>query len=123
MKKKLNEEAVMSELREGSLHFRRPPEEPHRSETPVATAASGQGAEPAQGVPLPVERPYGRTTVRTVQRVLKRHPFEFYQDQLDALKRISLSDQMAGGKGNMSEMVREAIDEYLAKRNGHQREE
>ena len=129
MKKKLNEEAVMSELREGSLHFRRPPEEPpaagepDRSETPVATAASGQGAEQAQGGPLPAERPYGRTAVRPVQRVLKRHPFEFYQDQLDALKRISLSDQMAGGKGNMSEMVREAIDEYLAKRNGHQREE
>ena len=135
MKKKLNEEAVISELREGSLHFRRPAEEPpvapapERGETsapartPASTATSDETAEQEREMPSPDARPSVRTTVRPVQRVLKRHPFEFYQDQLDALKRISLSDQMAGGKGNMSEMVREAIDEYLAKRNGHPRKE
>ena len=115
MKKKLDETAVINELREGSLHFRRPdeeaaaPPEPEREQpAPVAVAA-----------PAALEAPPSvRTVVRTAQRTLKRHPFEFYKDQLDALKQLSLTEQMAGGRGNMSEMEREAVDEYLAKRNG-----
>jgi hypothetical protein len=57
-----------------------------------------------------------RTSVRPPERVKKRYPFEFYKDQLDAIKQLSLEDQVAGGRGNMSEMVREAIDDYIAKR-------
>ncbi len=118
MKKKLDEAAITNELRE-SLHFQRPR---------APDAAPEQDREALEGVPAAsaavatptrmatVERPSVRPSVRVEQRVLKRHPFEFYHDQLDALKQLSLTDQIAGGRGNMSEMVREALDAYLAKR-------
>ncbi len=59
-------------------------------------------------------RPYGRTPKK--QRSITRYAFEFYQDQLDLLRHISLEEKMMGEKGSMSEMVREALDDYLAKR-------
>jgi hypothetical protein len=61
----------------------------------------------------PSVRAYARTGVR---RQLTRYAFEFYQDQVEDLRRISLEDKIQGGKGSMSEMVREAIDKYLAQK-------
>ena len=59
-------------------------------------------------------RPAGTTP--TVKRKIKpRHPFDIYEDQDEELRKLSLEDQMRGGKGSMSAMVREAIDDYLAK--------
>jgi len=51
-----------------------------------------------------------------VRRQLTRYAFEFFQDQVEELRRISLEDKMQGEKGSMSEMVREAIDAYLAQK-------
>lgn len=120
MKKKLDEAAIANELRGGSLHFQRPAED-----APAATAQQGgatvpvQESKPTAPAPLPNppadDGPYGRTAVRTLRRTLKRHPFEFYKDQLDQLKQIALTEELAGGRGNMSEMVRAAVDEWLAK--------
>ena len=59
----------------------------------------------------PSVRSYARTPVR---RQLTRYAFEFYQDQVEELRRLSLEGKMQGEKGSMSEMVREAIDKYLA---------
>jgi len=60
------------------------------------------------------ESPSVRTHARTpVRRQLTRYAFEFYQDQVEELRRLSLEEKMQGGKGSMSEMVREAIDAYL----------
>ena len=111
-KKKLDEAAITNELRE-SLHFQRP-QEPEAALEQDSEAAEGAAATPTSVATT--ERPSVRTSVRVEQRILKRHPFEFYRDQLDALKQLSLTDQMAGGRGNMSEMVREALDAYLAQR-------
>lgn len=61
----------------------------------------------------PSERPYVRTPAR---RTITRYAFEFFADQLDELKQISLQEKMLGKKGSMSEMVRKAIDVYLQKR-------
>ena len=61
----------------------------------------------------PVPRPTDRSTGR---RMPLRRGFEFYEDQLASLKQISLQEQLAGKSGNMSQMVREAIDDYLKKR-------
>jgi hypothetical protein len=74
--------------------------------------------EPASS---PTGRPTGEPVVRrtgrpTGRRVPVRRGFEFYEDQLMALKRLSLEEQMDGESGNMSQMVREALDDYLAKR-------
>src|SRR5579859_6976796 len=49
------------------------------------------------------------------RKIKSRHPFDIYEDQVEELKRLSLEDRMRGGSGSMSAMVREAIDDYIAK--------
>lgn len=56
-----------------------------------------------------------RTPVR-IKRTITRYAFEFFQDQIETLKSFSLEEQMRGEKGSMSQMVREAVDAYIAKR-------
>jgi len=38
-----------------------------------------------------------------------------YEDQVEELQKLALEDRMRGGAGSMSAMVREALDDYLAK--------
>jgi hypothetical protein len=61
------------------------------------------------------ERPSVRPSER-IKRTLTRYSFEFFQDQIERLKKLSLEEQIRGEKGNMSKMVREALDTYIAKR-------
>ena len=49
------------------------------------------------------------------RKIKSRHPFDIYEDQVEELKKLSLEDRMRGGAGSMSAMVREAIDDYIAK--------
>lgn len=86
------------------------PDAPKRPE-PVATHA---GDTPATATPVPPVRgvPPGQQ-----KRVMKqRQPFDIYQDQYDALKRIALEERMQGGVGSMSAMVRDAIDRIIAEK-------
>jgi hypothetical protein len=54
--------------------------------------------------------------VPTGRRKIKpRHAFDIYEDQAEALQKLSLEDRMRGGAGSQSAMVREAIDDYIAK--------
>jgi metal-responsive CopG/Arc/MetJ family transcriptional regulator len=39
-----------------------------------------------------------------------------YSDQIETIRQLAFEEQMRGGKMNMSEMVREALDDYIAKR-------
>jgi hypothetical protein len=97
-KKALPVDVVMDDLA-GSPFFKRRPE-------PIS---SPTGRPPGEPVARRNDRPTGR-------RVPVRRGFEFYEDQLMALKKLSLEEQMDGQSGNMSQMVREALDDYLAKR-------
>ncbi len=63
----------------------------------------------------PSDLPPVRTPVR-VRRTITRYAFEFFQDQLQQLKKFSLEEQLLGEKGSMSQMVREALDAYISKR-------
>lgn len=78
-------------------------------------AARGQGtgrqASQAAGksAGLPRRRPRHRRIVR--------HGFELYQDQVDLLRQLSLEAKLTGDDLSMSEMVREAIDEYVTHKN------
>ena len=66
----------------------------------------GLPGRPGRDVPL----------ILTGRRKIKsRHAFDIYEDQVEELQRLSLEDRMHGGVGSMSAMVREAIDEYIAK--------
>jgi len=72
-----------------------------------------------RGASVPPDvRPYGRFPG---QRVTTRYPFEFFQDQIESLRRFSLEEKMRGEKGSMSQMAREAFDMYIAKRLGEER--
>lgn len=117
MRKRLNTEAIRNEL-EGSVFFPTPPKENQNQQQiqkplpPHENTNEQQKATENITVRTP-ERSYARTPVR---RQPTRYAFEFFQDQIEELRRISLEEKMLGGKGNMSEMVREAIDEYLARK-------
>lgn len=67
---------------------------------------SGREGRPGRDV-LPV--PTGKRKIKS------RHAFDIYEDQVEVLQKLSLEDRMRGGAGSMSAMVREAIDEYIAK--------
>ena len=98
-----------------------PAEQPtNRTEQRGVTEKAQQ--EPAyRSVDVPTSRSIDETTNRpddvpTGRREFIRRGFEWYADQLRALKKLSLQEQMEDKPGNMSQMVREALDEYLKKR-------
>ena len=105
---------------------------PHAAER-VGVSASRQAAtdvQEARPTTRPVARPLGASTERPSvvapgrpldRRAIARKSFEVFQDQFDTLKRLALEDQLHGGKGNMSEMVREALDRFIAEQQ-HQTE-
>ena len=88
-------------------------------------AESASFTQPSVQLPdtRPAARPAASSPARTTEdasatpadrRVITRKSFELFQDQFDTLKRLSLEDQLQGGKGSMSEMVREALDRFIA---------
>ena len=99
--------------------------EPRAAER-VRSAASQQlsaHVQEAQPPARPVDRPPAAATERSSavapgrpldRQAIARKSFEVFQDQFDTLKRLALEDQLQGGKGNMSEMVREALDRFIA---------
>lgn len=52
------------------------------------------------------------------RRQIKRASFEMYEDQVVKLRRIMHEDQLNGIRNDTSKMVRQAVDEFLAKRGG-----
>jgi hypothetical protein len=67
------------------------------------------------------ERKNERTEIRTeertgqlpIKRLSRRYSFEFYDDQITALKRLKHDAEMRGEKVSLSDMARQALDEYL----------
>ena len=80
---------------------------------PAIQARGSRGERKEEAPPAPV-RSYGRTSVRKKTR----WPFEIYQDQLDDFQQLSLEAKVRGERGSMSEMIREALDDYLRKVKG-----
>jgi hypothetical protein len=96
-------------------------EKPQRP-SPQAPLSSEQGNPKDESSPQslsdrPTARPQDEPTGRPDnKRILVRRGFEWYEDQLNALKRLSIQEQLEGKQGSMSAMVREALDDYLKKR-------
>lgn len=135
MSKKLNEDLMKSEL-SGSAFFQRPeiPSVADKKGTSISKNVEVVAALPTskpspvtQKAPTPTRTveptnqptvartdafTYGRTDGR---RTITRYAFEFFQDQIETLKRLSLEQQLRGEKGSMSEMVREAMDAYISR--------
>lgn len=133
MKKQLNLDVIQSELRGGSAFFpgykKQTPAEPQEQQNGpaadlVAKAVPARETEKQasiQGVPPPVPRTVPRTDppsaglMPKVKRPMKqRQPFDIYEDQYAKLRKIADAERgFINGRG-MSQMVREAIDAYLA---------
>jgi hypothetical protein len=86
------------------------PTRPSPQDSPVQEAEK-PNSQPSQVIP---ERVNARTPVRpNGKRIITRNSFEIYEDQMDALRKLSLQEKMEGKLGSMSQMVRDAIDAYL----------
>lgn len=113
MKKRLNSSQVVNELTGQSAFFKQPA-------TNEVVFESEPPSEPTASTP-PVRAVRDVREVRAVRderdlpekRVMKRHPFEIYRDQLEALQEMKLRKMMEGQLKSMSEMVRDALDEYI----------
>jgi hypothetical protein len=119
MSKKLNITSITNEL-EGSAFFpssKKPalsPTPPSVAEEPKPQVEDRPTIEPKPTLPERandriLERPNGK-------RIISRKSFEIYEDQMISLRTLSFKEKMEGKLGSMSNMVREAIDEYLQKR-------
>lgn len=80
---------------------------------PIQTITKEQQTDTTLPYARTSERPHERTNVR---RQTIRYAFEFFLDQIDAIRKLALEEKIQGGKGNQSEMVREALDAYLTKK-------
>lgn len=106
MNKKLNIDSITNDL-EGSAFF-------PRREAPAAGVADSSNQRANPGIPVrPNDRSPGQNTLK---RIITRNSFETYEDQMDSLREIAYLEKRQGKVGSMSAMVREAIDDFLAKK-------
>jgi hypothetical protein len=120
MTKRLNIDAIQSELSRGSAFFPGYASKESEETPPVEPTASIISPETIV-TPVPLVRPVppvrGKDAKASLKRVMKsRHPFDIYEDQYHSLRDLALQERMQGGVGSMSAMVREAIDAYVEKR-------
>lgn len=118
-KKDLNPEGIINELKGQSVFFRQEAEE---------QAAPLEDQEATPTVPEKTvrfsERKSERTEIRSekrsvvlpVRRLSRRYSFEFYDDQITRLKGLKHEAEMRGEKVSLSDMARQALDEYLKSR-------
>ena len=111
MRKKLNSSSVLSELAEESVFFKKPSHPSKSIENKPETARTEKRSEIRAE-----ERTENRTYQLPIKRATKRYSFEFYDDQVIRIKQIKLNTEMAGERISMSEIVRQALDEYFDKR-------
>ena len=86
-------------------------------EKPPQAATSGESSHTSD-TPVRPDRPVRvdiRSAATSKRKIKSRHAFDIYEDQVEELQKLSLEDRMRGGAGSMSAMVREAIDDYIAK--------
>jgi hypothetical protein len=134
MKKKLNIEQMQSELRGGSAFFpgykksddsptpppvkrkeENPPSHPARKDSRTSVKAKNHQEVP-QVVPPPVRDtvPPIQPLIPKVRRAIKqRQPFDIFEDQYEKLKRIAETEKEFENGRSMSQMVRDAIDQYF----------
>jgi hypothetical protein len=141
MKKKLNVDIIQSELRGGSAFFpgykseqspTSPPEErsekppkvtPRKKTVPAVKEMDSHGVPP--GVPhgVLVGEPEGVPPAvplipkKPKRPIRQRQPFDIYEDQYQALKKIANAERAFENGRSMGQMVREAIDAYLKSHN------
>ena len=124
MTKKLDTAAITNDLAQTAF-FRQNPQFVKQQEAPTPSLPENPVTQEEQpnGVitDRATARPGDEATYRPDDRltgkgILVRRGFEWREDQLRALKNLSLKEQLEGKPGSMSQMVRDALDEYLRRR-------
>jgi hypothetical protein len=133
MKKQLNVDQIQSELRGGSAFFpgyksdqsptspaeerseKAPKVTPRKKTVPTTTNTDSQGVPPgeSQGVPYGVPPTVSLILKKPKRPIRQRQPFDIYEDQYQALKKIATAERAFENGRSMGQMVREAIDDYL----------
>lgn len=119
MKKKLDVTAITNELKGQSRYFEAQTEEStglsEQNERMNSRTSEHAHARTNERSQTHVEgNAYDRTGVRgTPKRVIIRYSFQFYADQIDALKRLRAQLELHGQPHNLSELAREAFSAYL----------
>ena len=106
MSKKLNTSAIQNELTGQSVFFKQKhsslPDKNLPEESNMSKVRSVRDVRNVRGVRL------------STKRERKRHPFDIYRDQLEKLQQMKSDYMMKTGEmKSMSEMVREALDNYI----------
>ena len=137
MKKQLNVDQIQSELRGGSAFFPGyksgqpatiPPEEssqkapkvtPRKKPVPATKNTDSHGVPPGEfhGVPEGVSQTVPLIPKKPKRLIRQRQPFDIYEDQYQALKKIATAEKGFENGRSMGQMVREAIDTYLKTHN------
>lgn len=114
------EKSVMSELSGKSAFFPNFAKETNESSPPPEPASPAPSATPnATSTSENTQTRTPRTPVRpvrmepAVRRQMIRHPFELYMDQLESLRARAEGQRRNGEPASMSQMVRQAIDDFL----------
>jgi type IV pilus biogenesis protein CpaD/CtpE len=100
-------------------------EPPKKVEPRRAEDRSSKAAKPAvkrTTAPLKVTHPERNPKLpldsgASPRRIITRASFEVYQDQIHALRQISLTAKLSDEQLSISKMVREALDSYLTDKN------
>ena len=124
MKKQLNVNAITNELQGGSAFFpgykqvEQAEETVAEKTTPApAPLTPAQTPPPAPAVAAP--KPLAKSPQPDVQlqrRSFLRRSFDFYEDQIAYLTKVSLEERFAGKDSSINAMLREAVDDYIKKR-------
>jgi len=120
MKKKLDTDQITNELKGQSLYFedqskrlaKKSDDKPANARTDERVNARTSERANARTS----ERTNARTRVRkNVKRIIKRHSYQFYIDQVEDIKSLWISYQARGMDIELSDLAREAFDAYLTR--------
>jgi hypothetical protein len=120
MKKQLNISAITNELRGNSAFFPR-----YKEARKLEPATDGQAGLVTPEVPATATKPtsashllQSKQAAQPQRRSFVRRSFDFYEDQIAYLTKVSLEERLAGKDSSMNAMLREAVDDYIKKRTG-----
>ena len=120
MSKKFNVKDIVSERRnelDSSPLFQTQSQPAPTQDGASSTLPKKEQEDTHAQLPSPLsESQVSQSAIPPVKRAFVRRTFDFYEEQISYLKQESLREQLEGKEGSMNAMVREAINDWIAKR-------
>ena len=120
MKKKLDTDQITNELKGQSLYFEDQSKRLAKKSDDQSANARTRERPNARTHERANERTAERMNMRTRERknaprIIKRHSYQFYVDQVEDMKNLWRSYQARGIEVDLAHFAREAFDEYLTR--------